>query len=247
MIVALTGQKGGAGKSTVAVNLAAEAVARGLRVLLVDADPQATARTWAAVAARHGHPIPTIVAMGAEMHRPEQLPQLARGYDLAVVDCAPRADETQRAALLVADLAVLPCGPSAFDAWALTSSLDLVQEARRLRPDLAAAVLVTRKQGRTALGQGARDVLASGGLPVLASELGYRVAYQEAAASGQGVSTYAPRGEAAAEVRALLDEVLALGAPPAAPARAASKASSKPSKGKAAKPPGKASKGRGKR
>ena len=225
MIVALTGQKGGVGKSTVAVNLAAEALARGMSVLLVDADPQATARTWGATAAKHGHPIPTIVAMGAEMNRPDQLPRLAGGFDLVVIDCPARSDDVQRAALLVADLALLPCGPAAFDAWALAASLQTVGEARVLRPALDAAVIVTRKQKGTALGEGARDVLAGGGLPLLATELGYRVAYQEAAASGQAVSAYAPRSEAAREVRQLLDDVLA---------RARPLASTPPSKGRPA-------------
>jgi chromosome partitioning protein len=206
----LAGQKGGVGKTTVALCLAAEAVHRGLRVLLVDADPQGSARTWGDVAAEAGRPAPTLVAMGATMHRDGQLAQLARGYDLTLVDCPPRHGEIQRSALLCADLVILPCGPSAVDAWALSASLELVQEARALAPALRAHVLITRKQGRTALGKGARAVLAASGLPVLTTELGYRIAYQEALAAGQGVTTYAPRDPAAAEARALLDEVRTL-------------------------------------
>lgn len=209
MIVALTGQKGGVGKSTVAVNLAAEAIERGLSVLLVDADPQATARTWGALAAQRGGTLPVIVAMGADMHRPDQLPQLAPRFDLVVIDCPARSDDVQRSALMVAHLALMPCGPSSFDAWALAASLATVREARTLRPELDAAVVVTRKQKGTALGEGAREVLAQGGLPLLATELHYRVAYQEAAATGQAPSVYAPRSEAARETRALLDDVLA--------------------------------------
>lgn len=206
-IVALTGQKGGVGKSTTAVSLAVAAFARGLRVLLVDADPQGTARTWGDVAAEQGHAAPTVVAMGASMHRPDQLPALAEAYDFVVIDAPPRHGDVQRSALMVADLAVLPCGPSAADAWALASTLELVAEARTLRPTLAACVLVTRKQGRTALGKAARAVLASTGLPVLATELGYRIAYQEALAAGLGVTSFSPRDPAAKEIQALLDEV----------------------------------------
>lgn len=206
--IALTGQKGGAGKSTIAICLAAEGLARGRSVLLVDADPQGTSRTWGAVAAEGKHASPSIVAMGAVMHRPGQFDHIAQAFDLAFIDCPPRHGEIQRSALLVADVAILPCGPSAADAWAISASLDLIAEARALRPELKACVLITRKQGRTTLGKGARDVLAASGLPVLATELGYRVAYQESLASGQGVTTYAPRDPAAAETRALLDEVL---------------------------------------
>ena len=211
MIVALTGQKGGVGKSTLATGLAAEALRRGLSVLLVDADPQGTARTWGEVAVEGGQPVPTIVAMGASMHRADQLPKVAGNFDVVVIDCPPRAGDIQRSALMVADVALLPSGPSAADAWALATTLEVVSEAQTLRPDLQAALVITRKQPRTAIGKGAREVLIASGLPVLQTELGYRVAYQEALAAGQGASTYAPKSDAAAELRDLLDEVLTLG------------------------------------
>jgi chromosome partitioning protein len=216
MVIVVTGQKGGAGKSTLSICLAVEGMERGQRVLLVDADPQGTARTWGEVAAEQGRPVPTIVAMGATMHRPDQLPRVAEPFDLVIVDCPPRAGDVQRAALMVASVALLPCGPAAPDAWALASSLALVQEAQTLRPELPAAVVVTKRLPRTVVGQGAREVLSAGGLPVLAAECSNRVAYQEAIAAGQGVTTYAPSSDAAREVRALFDEVVGLVAPPVA-------------------------------
>ena len=206
-IIALTGQKGGIGKSTTAVCIAAEAVSRGMRVLLVDADPQGTARTWGEVANEAGHTAPTIVAMGAAMHRSGQLAQLAAAYDMTIIDCPPRHGDIQRSALMVADLAILPCGPSAADAWALSAAVEVLDEARALRPDLGAVVLITRKQGRTALGKSARKVLETSGLPVLSTELAHRIAYQEALAAGRGVTTFAPNDRAAQEVRALFDEL----------------------------------------
>jgi len=207
MILALTGQKGGIGKSTTAVCIAAFGVQRGLKVLLVDADPQGTARTWGEVANEAGHPSPTVVAMGPTMHRAGQLAQIARGYELTVIDCPPRHGDVQRSALMVADLAILPCGPSAADAWALTSSIEVVNEASAMRESLKATILITRKQGRPALGKGARNVPESSGLPVLKTELGHRVAYQEALAAGRGVAAYAPNDRAAKEVSALFDEI----------------------------------------
>lgn len=209
-IVALTGQKGGAGKSTVAVSIAGECVARGLRVLLVDADSQGTVRTWGAVAGEAGHPTPTVVSMGADLHRPGQLPKLAPAFDLVLIDCPPRQAETQRAALMIADLAILPSGPSAHDAWAMTESVELVAAAQKIRPELVAAILVTRKVPGTVIGASSRAALAATGVPILRTELGFRVAYQEAPAAGLGVAQYAPKSEAAAEVRALTTEVLAL-------------------------------------
>lgn len=211
MILALAGQKGGAGKSTVAISIAAELVARKRKVLLVDADPQGTSRTWGDVASEAGHPLPTIVAMGATLHRPEQLPRVATSYDHVVIDCPPRHGEIQRSALMVADMVLLPCGPSAADAWALTTSVELVAEARVLRPELEAFIVITRKQVNTVLSKGAREVLIQTNIPVLKTELGYRVAFAESIGAGLGVTTYAPKDAAAAEVRALVDELFAAG------------------------------------
>lgn len=206
-VVAFGGQKGGAGKTTTAIAVSVEWHRRGRRVLLVDTDPQGSARTWAAVAGEHGIAGPTVVGMGAGLHRPDQLPALAAERDVAVVDCPPRLDMTQREVLLVADLVVLPCGPSVMDSWALAESMDLITQARRLRPELRAVVLITRKQPNTVVGKAARQVLEGVGLPILGAELCYRVAYQEAPAGGMGPTTYAPGSDAAAEVAALVDEL----------------------------------------
>src|SRR6185312_3740360 len=168
---------------------AVAALERESRVLLVDADPQGTVRTWGEVASeRKRAAAPTVIAMGASMHKAGQLREVAAGYDLTLIDCPPRHGDVQRSALMIADVAVLPCGPSAADAWALSSSLEVLAEARSMREELLACVLITRKQGRTALGKGARKVLESTGLPVLETELGSRIAYQEAIAAGHGIS-----------------------------------------------------------
>jgi chromosome partitioning protein len=141
----MTGQKGGVGKSTLAICIAAELLARHHKVLLVDADPQGTVRTWAEVAAELGQPLPSIVSMNSTMHRPEQLPTVRQGYDDVIIDCPPRHGDIQRSALMVADMALLPCGPSAADAWALAASIDLINEARTLRPELEVRILIIRK------------------------------------------------------------------------------------------------------
>ena len=209
MIVALTGQKGGVGKSTLAICIAAELMLRRHKVLLVDADPQGTIRTWGEVAAEAGQTTPSIVSMGSTMHRPEQLPTVRQGYDDVVIDCPPRHGDIQRSALMVADMAILPCGPSSADAWALAASIDLINEARALRPELEVRIAITRKQGRTALGRSAREELAKSGIELLKTEVGYRVAFAESLGAGLGVTAYAPRDAASEETRALVGELLA--------------------------------------
>ncbi|HTV18656.1 MAG TPA: ParA family partition ATPase [Polyangiaceae bacterium] len=206
MIVTLMGQKGGVGKSTTAICLAMAAHERGLRTLLVDADPQGTLQTWSEVAGENGNSAPTVVTMDASMHRPGQLDAHAKDYDWTFIDCPPRHGDVQRSALMVTDIALLPCGPTASDVWALSSSLELIRSARALRESLVAAVVITRKQPRTALGKEARSVLEKSGLSVLSSELLYRVAYQEALAAGSGV-TGRRRDAAACEVQALFQEL----------------------------------------
>ena len=211
MVVAVAGQKGGSGKTTIALNIALEWQRRGARVLLIDADPQQTLSTWSDVAVEHGQSVPTVTAMGGRMHHPSQLPALAQTYDVTVIDGPPRHGDIQRAALMVADLVLVPCGPSSADVWALAETIELIQQAQTLRPHLQAAVLLTRKISRTAISRGLRKAVADSGLPVLRSELGYRVAYAESLALGQSVIAH-PKSAAATEVVALVNELSTLAA-----------------------------------
>ena len=205
MIVAVAGQKGGAGKSTLAICVAVELQARGRRVLLVDADPQGTTVTWRDVAAESGHDTPAVVAMGDALRR--DLPSVARDYDATVIDCPGRAaSKRTTGALLVSDVVLLPCGPAAPDVWALAESVDVVREVQALRPELRAAI-VLNKVDRTAMSKQARAALADVGLPVFKQALGSRVAFAESLAAGMGVTRYAAGGVAANELRRVVDEL----------------------------------------
>lgn len=203
-IICVAGQKGGAGKSTIAINLAAHWHSRGFRVLLVDADDQGTTRTWAAVADEQGHDRPVVVAMGEGIKR--DLPKLAADYDVAVVDLPGRLAARQVGAIAHSDVVVLPCGPSTPDVWALAESAALVEDVRALRDDLAVVVLLN-KRAATAESKTAIDAIATVGLPVLGAALGLRVAFSETLAAGQGIGTYAPSSMAALELRNVADEL----------------------------------------
>ena len=207
MVLAVVAQKGGVGKTTLACSIAAECQARGATVLLVDSDPQGTARTWSGIALDHEYPTPDLVSMGSTMHRRGQLARVASGYDVVVIDTPPHHSPTVKSALMVADVALLPCGPYPADAWGLTNTIEWVHDIRQERPHLEARIVVTRSVANTATLRENRPVLESAGIEVMDAQCGFRMAYAECMASGLGVNQYAPASAAGAELRAIMDEL----------------------------------------
>lgn len=216
MIISFAGQKGGVGKSTlsisISISVACELMRRGHSVLLVDADhEQGTTRTFADVATEAGVAAPTVIAMGANLY--QQLPGLAAKYDYTIIDCPPRHSNVTRAALMTSDVSLLPVSGNPAEVWAMAESIDLVAQATNLRPELKAAIVINRKDSRTALGKGAFDALAPSGLRIMATTISNRVAFAETIAAGKGVTAYAPKDQAAEEIRALVSEILTLASP----------------------------------
>ncbi len=137
MIVALLNQKGGVGKTTLALHLAGEWARRGQRVTVIDADPQGSALDWSQQRARERLPrLFGVVGLARDtLHR--EAPELARDADHIVIDGPPRVAGLMRSALLAADLVLIPVQPSPFDGWASAEMLALLGEARIYRPQLA--------------------------------------------------------------------------------------------------------------
>lgn len=205
-VVAVAGAKGGGGKSTLVVNLASELRARGHRVVVIDADEQGTVLTWAEVATTTGRSAPPVVVMGDNLR--SHVPSVAEDYDWTIIDCPGRGGRRQAAAILVSDFVLVPCTPSAADTWSLGTTLDVLEEAQELRPDLLAAIVVNRAD-RTLMTSKAKGTLSTVPLPILETSLGDRVAFREAMAAGSGVTEYARHSVAAEEVRNLVDELIA--------------------------------------
>ena len=204
MIVAVINQKGGAGKTTIALNLAAALAEGGGRVLMIDADPQQTAQDWAAV--RDAPPPFEVIGLAKPiLHR--DLPRLSADYDHVVIDGAPRNYEVARSAILSADLVLIPVQPSGADFWASRETVKLVQEAQTFKETQKAVFVVSRKVGRSALGRDIADALAEFKLPILEAGTAQRVAYADALTAGSTVIESQPRGPAAVEIRALLAEI----------------------------------------
>ena len=207
MIIGVLNQKGGVGKTTVSVNLAAAFAKSGRRVLLVDADPQGSALAWSSL--RQADPLFPVIGMAkATLHR--ELPELARGYDIAVIDGAPRVNELARAAMLASDLVLIPVQPSPYDVWATAETVRLVREAQQYRARIKAAFLINRRISNTAIGRDAAAALAEfDDIPVLDQALGQRVVYAESAARGLSVIEAAPSSEAAQELARLASLIIA--------------------------------------
>lgn len=207
MIVAFLNQKGGVGKTTLALHLAGAWSARGRRVLVVDADPQASALDWADQRLREGLPrLFGVLGLAREtLHK--ELPDLARETDHLIIDGPPRVAGIARSALLAADLVLIPALPSPFDGWASSEMLRLLDEARIFRPELRARMLLNRCAARTVIARETAEALADQDPPMLASRVGQRVAFADAARTGRLASESDTGQMATRDIEALADEL----------------------------------------
>ena len=206
MIIVVANSKGGVGKSTLAVHLAAWLAERGHAVTLADCDAQQSSSEWA----REAAPGVRVVRLADADEILDRLPALSDEAEFVVADGPGSNTETSRALLLRADLAVVPCKASMLEARALAQATNVLRQAQDIRGGPPRAVIVLSMVGKTyRLTRDMRDAARGLDLPLAQTPLTQRQVY--AAAPGQGAVVWhmAARGrDAAAEVEALFAELL---------------------------------------
>lgn len=196
MIYSVISQKGGAGKTTTATNLAVQAVRDGLRVCLIDLDPQATSSVWHS--ARESDDI------HLEVCHPPMLSRLIKrlDHDVIIIDTPPHNDAAAGAAAGVADVCVLPIRPSAFDLAAIQDTVDLIK-----RHDVPFHVILNSVPANSTVASAATEFLSELGVNSICGQTGQRMDFQHAAADGKGVVEVAETGKSAQEVKQIWSKI----------------------------------------
>jgi chromosome partitioning protein len=201
--LAIASQKGGSGKTTIAVHMAVCAALSTLKTAILDIDPQHSAYSWNesrpddrkldAVAADAGQ-------LSALLSHAE-----AAGVELAIVDTAPHSSGDAAIAAKLADLVLIPCRPARFDLDAVASTLEITKAA-----NTPAVVVINAALPRGPLAEEARAALSRQDATVLTPILHQRVAYSHAVIDGRSVHEYEPGGAAAAEITDLYNHITRL-------------------------------------
>ena len=193
-VIAIVAQKGGTGKTTLAVSLAVAADRAGRTVAIVDLDPQASASNWGD---RREADSPVVVS--AQPARLEHVVSAAKeqGADLLLIDTPPRAEQAAMAAARAASLILIPCRPAIYDLETVSTTVELVRYAG----DKPFAIVLNGVPARGPKRVQATEVLESMNLPVCPAAFGYRAAFDHAGSLGLNAQEYEPRGKAAEEIQ----------------------------------------------
>jgi chromosome partitioning protein len=193
--ISVISQKGGAGKTTLALNLACAAEQSDHRAVVIDLDPQASAKGW------HDHrQKERPVVISAQASRIHDVLETARqhGADLCIIDTAPHSETGALAAARASDFILIPCRAGILDIRGISSSVDLAQLAKR-----PALVVLNAVSPRGGLADQAAEAIRSYGLEIAAARISQRAAFNHSLTAGQAAVEFEPDGVAAQEVRAL--------------------------------------------
>jgi chromosome partitioning protein len=204
VVITIAQRKGGAGKTTLAAQLATEWARRRARVALLDIDPQASLAAWVDLrrqrlgATSIGFDFAALPGWRAA----QWIEDWRRSADFVVIDCPPHAETEARMAVRAATLVLIPMQPSALDLWATEATLKMARDERR-RP----LVVMNRVPPRSGLTDRIARDLAEFGAPIAMTRIGNRIALVRAMATGLGVTESIGASLAAAEIGALAHEL----------------------------------------
>ncbi len=209
-LIAMVGNKGGTGKTTLAVNLAA-GLMRKAPTALVDLDPQRSAWQWSRIAEHRDWSAHVRAAQGENGGIADFLTELTVHYRYVLVDCPPSVHSEQtQAALRLVEQVLVPVQPSPMDLWATLGVVEAVSAARDEQPRLNASIVLNQLEAQTVLSRDIRAVIDEVGLPVLRSDVRRRAVYRNAMAEGKTVFDIGSAGrDAVAEIEDVLTEVIA--------------------------------------
>jgi len=201
-ILAVAQQKGGAGKTTIAVQLGVWWASQGKRVNLLDVDPQGSMKAWHGLREESGiagHPSAWDVP-GWKLS--SEIDRLKSDSDIIIVDTPPHAETDARVAVRAAGLILVPVQPSPMDWWATKPTIDMAAKEKT-----RALLVLNRLPARGKLGDAIRAKINEAKLPVATATLGNRSAFATSMMEGKGVAETQPRSIAAAEIQALASEI----------------------------------------
>ena len=204
-VIAIAQQKGGAGKSTVAANLAVGLAAGRQKIALLDTDPQASLSRWAELRAGREGAAPISFEAPSGWRVTSAIDRLKRSHDVVIMDTAPHADTDSKVAIRAADLVIIPMQPAGPDLWASEATLKLAAAEKK-----PARILLNRVPAQGRLKDVIMAELAARKLELLGPGLGNRTAYATAFMLGLGVGENAARSAAAEEIAATIVALRAL-------------------------------------
>lgn len=213
-IIAACHQKGGAGKSTLTMQIAGTIGRKNrYKVLVVDADPQGTSTVWSS-SALEGNPFPAQVAglgaAGSRVHK--EIQKYQNDFDFILIDCPPAVDSlVPQSALLVANLVIVPCIPSPPDIWAAQGIVRLIESLAVLNEGLISRLIINQQQNGTLLSREVELLLKEFGIEIAKSRLSQREVYRQSALYGSTVHHFSPRAkEAVTEIESLTNELCSI-------------------------------------